>query len=556
MSVIDSLPFAAQDPRVRKFLFPRKILKTWGNVQHPEKLLQQKPLQIGLNEPEVTVLSNQGTDENAAVLLDFGVELHGGIRILNAYGAGGYAQVRLCFGESAMEAISRLGEKNATNDHAARDIIVTLPELSDLEFGQTGFRFVLLQLLTPETELQLKAAAAVFIYREMEYLGSFKCSDALINRIYDTAVYTCHLNMQNMLWDGIKRDRLVWIGDMHPEMLTIRSVFGENSLVEDSLDFVRAQTPLPMWMNHYPSYSMWWLIILWDWFLHNGNRPFLERQREYALPLIRLLAGLVQSDGSDTIPIYFLDWPSCGTQDAVTGTRSLLMIALQKAEKLAECYGEPETAALCRKKLVVLQGCSVPNSVFKTVTAFQVLAGVRPAAEVNGQLFKDGAAGMCTFLSYYILKAMTLGGHMADALSVMKEYYGAMLDKGATTFWEDFDLQWLEHAGSIDRLPVQGERDLHGDNGRACYIGYRSSLCHGWSSGPVPFLAEQVLGVHILEPGCRKLAVVPRLGNLEWAEGSYPTPYGVVRIAHRKQRDHTVATQIEAPKEIEITDKI
>ena len=32
--------------------------------------------------------------------------------------------------------------------------------------------------------------------------------------------------MQDYLWDGIKRDRLVWIGDMHPETMTIGAVFG------------------------------------------------------------------------------------------------------------------------------------------------------------------------------------------------------------------------------------------------------------------------------------------------------------------------------------------
>ena len=35
---------------------------------------------------------------------------------------------------------------------------------------------------------------------------------------------------------------------------------------------------------------------------------------------------------------------------------------------------------------------------------------------------------------------------------------------------------------------------MHGDNGAHCYSGFRHSLCHGWSAGPVPFLAEAVLG--------------------------------------------------------------
>ena len=54
----------------------------------------------------------------------------------------------------------------------------------------------------------------------------------------------------------------------------------------------------------------------------------------------------------------------------------------------------------------------------------------------------------------------------------MKEYYGAMLDKGATTFWEDFNIDWLENTGNIDEILSPDQRDLHGDNGAFCYIGY------------------------------------------------------------------------------------
>ena len=58
--------------------------------------------------------------------------------------------------------------------------------------------------------------------------------------------YTVHLNMQNHLWDGIKRDRLVWIGDSYPEVMTVNSVFGYNEVVPKSLDLMRDITPLPI----------------------------------------------------------------------------------------------------------------------------------------------------------------------------------------------------------------------------------------------------------------------------------------------------------------------
>ena len=76
------------------------------------------------------------------------------------------------------------------------------------------------------------------------------------------------------------------------------------------------------------------------------------------------------------------------------------------------------------------------------------------------------------------------------AVAMMKEYYGGMLDKGATSFWEDFNIEWIKDSGRIDIFPDQGEKDIHGDFGDYCYKGFRHSLCHGWSAGVLTFIEE------------------------------------------------------------------
>ena len=45
-------------------------------------LKQSKTMQIGLSETAYTVLSNGDSWKNVSVLLDFGHELHGGIRLM------------------------------------------------------------------------------------------------------------------------------------------------------------------------------------------------------------------------------------------------------------------------------------------------------------------------------------------------------------------------------------------------------------------------------------------------------------------------------------------
>ena len=65
-----------------------------------------------------------------------------------------------------------------------------------------------------------------------------------------------------------------------------------------------------------------------------------------------------------------------------------------------------------------------------------------------------------------------------------------MLDKVATSFWEDFDMDWVQNSCRIDAKPKHGEKDIHGDFGKFCYNGFRHSLCHGWSAGVIKFIEE------------------------------------------------------------------
>ena len=150
--------------------------------------------------------------------MDFGREQSGGIRILT-HGANGDKRVRLRFGESLSETCAELGEKNATNDHSNRDFTVELQNYSDMTFGNTGFRFVRLDFLGKDSGFGIKSIVAASDEDEREEVGRFECDDPVINEIWNTASRTLRLCLHNgYFWDGVKRDRLVWIGDLYPEM--------------------------------------------------------------------------------------------------------------------------------------------------------------------------------------------------------------------------------------------------------------------------------------------------------------------------------------------------
>ena len=258
--------YGIDDERTRKVIYPNRVVLTRGNVAGAENLRKFRPAQVAIYAyDDACVLDNRNSTENAAVLVDFGREIHGTVTVSIWTISTQHADFRLRFGESVSEAITPIGEKGTTNDHAERDMTFGAASWSSNESNESGFRFAYLELLTPNCKVDVRCIAGTLVFRDIEYKGSFQCSDPLVNQIYDTAAYTVHLNMQRYLWDGIKRDRLVWTGDMNTELATILSVFGPNPVVTKSLDLVREVTPTEASMNGLSSYNLWWMLCHYDW---------------------------------------------------------------------------------------------------------------------------------------------------------------------------------------------------------------------------------------------------------------------------------------------------
>ena len=559
------------DSRIRKYISPVKIVWTEcpDRITNVDYLLREGNGQADLTNSHICVMKSTGT-EHPAVLLDFGRELHGGLQIVTGMPAShAPVRIRVRFGESASEAMCNIdGVNGATNDHAVRDFETTVPWLGVKEFGNSGYRFVRIDLLDDNAELHLKEVRAISVYRDLPYRGSFRCSDERLNEIWQTGAYTVHLCMQDYLWDGIKRDRLVWMGDMHPEVMTVSHVFGYTDVVPASLDLARDITPLPKWMSGMYTYSLWWVIVQRDWFRFHGDMAYLEQQRDYLTGLLEILLGKVDENGHEKSGGGFLDWPSKANRPAmIAGTQALMMMTMDAGAELCRSLGEKELAKKCsdchKRMTAAAQDVSEryskdakapwePGS--KQAAALMILADMVDARKVSDEILKvEGARGFSTFYGYYMLQAMAEAGDYETAMDIIRRFWGAMLDLGATTFWEDFNIDWLkEDVAPIDGLVPPGKKDIHGDFGAYCYKGFRHSLCHGWASGPTAWLSANVLGVKIIEPGYKVIRVEPHLGDLQWAEGTVPTPYGDIKLSHRKGNDGKVVSKIEVPEGIKI----
>ena len=534
------------DPRVRSYVLPQRILWQSENAENAEVLLRHDWSQALTNAAEFCRIEKSG-----AILLDFGRELHGGVQLVTGACDGMSAiRARLRFGESASEAMHA-----PMNDHAVHDTEILLSPMGSQEYGQTGFRFARIDLLDDARVLDLVALRAVTLMQPRERVGSFSCSDERLNQIWEVGADTVHLCMQDFIWDGIKRDRLVWLGDLHPEVMVIATVFGDDVLVPQSLDWARDKTPLPGWMNGMMSYSMWWIFIQHAWYLHQGDRDYLEAQRDYLLQLLDIFNEGIGEEGKSKLAATFLDWASVYKTEAVdAGVHALLSMAMERGATLCDILGENEAADRARLSVQRLRAAMPPLPTdSKQASALMALAHFYDAEEVNARVLADDPLeGLSTFYGYYVLQARAAAGDYAGALDVIRRYWGGMLDIGATSFWEHFDVAWLENASRIDELPQSGQRDLHKEYGDHCYVGHRHSLCHGWAAGPTAWLSEHVLGIRPLEIGCARVLVAPHLEDLQWAEGTFPTPHGVIRVRHERGEGGAIISRIDAPSGIEI----
>lgn len=152
------------------YLSPRKVVWTSSesSVSTPRVLLKLSDGQSEMVKENACRLRSMPND-TAAILLDYGRELHGGLKlILGPSNKREPATIRIRFGESVSEACSPIrytGWKKgfSTNDHAMRDITMKIPSNGQIEIGNTGFRFVRIDLLQTGVNVHIKEASPYYV---------------------------------------------------------------------------------------------------------------------------------------------------------------------------------------------------------------------------------------------------------------------------------------------------------------------------------------------------------------------------------------------------------
>ncbi len=148
--------------------------------------------------------------------------------------------------------------------------------------------------------------------------------------------------------------------------------------------------------------------------------------------------------------------------------------------------------------------------------------------------------------SFYLIifDALAKIGRFDAMLDVMREYWGAMLDRGATTWWEVFDPstpEWAYPHPFLGNTPTY-EMDW-----------IPVSTCHGWSGVPAYAIPQFLLGLDLSHMHERKVTIRPALrGYFESAEYTLPLAGGLLRLSYRRSEDGYAIRVLEKPADIEV----
>lgn len=465
---------------------------------------------------------------NDGVFYDFGRELMAFVKGTQVTGSG---TVHISYGESDTEALDVEGCEAFDEFDAHGDFVSPQTRAFRYIFVQTG------------GDLAIGHIEALYEYLPLENKGDFHCDDERLNRIYDVALHTLHLNSREFFLDGIKRDRWVWSGDATQSYLLNFYSFNDNAICQRTMRFLRGKDPLKTHMNTIQDYTLYWFISLYDYYLYTNDTEFFLKMYPSAKKLMEEFCfkfvderGFMVAQPDDWV---FIDWVEMENRDKgdISFIQILFARALEAMKVMAGIFGDTEgeqrygrlSENLLKKCFEVFWSekhhafthhpASDPNTIVtRYANMFALMFGYlnneqREQVIQNVILNDDVIAITTPYMKFYELMALCEAGRFDTVRQYISDYWGGMLDLGATSFWEAYD-------------PNQKGAEHY----QMYFTKYGKSLCHAWGAGPIVLYGKYFLGIRPTKAGYAEFEVVPQLGGLHHISGKAPTPDGSIEV--------------------------
>ena len=473
------------------------------------------PVRCALNGEEMTfeALASRPLSRGDQAVLDFGHHLVGRVA-LGLDCAGSHQDAPAFFRLDMAEIAGELDEDAEVYDgwlsrswiQQEKLHVDLLPARISLP-RRYAFRYLRLTVLdtSPKYQLLLKEASCVSeSSADPAALPERHFADSRLNSIYEASLRTLKDCSQQVLEDGPKRDRRLWLGDLRLQALTSYVSYRSYDLIKRCL-YLFAGSRFPdgrMSANVFTDaepeaddtylmdYALMFPLALNEYLEETGDRealndllePALE-QVEYVLRHGMTAEGTVTPEQSAS---GFIDW-SDGL-DRQASLQGVLICALDAASFLCARAGDEQRR--CRyaelaqsmrdaartefwsdeRGLCVSGGqVSVHSQVWMTLA--DVMTGETAARAMDAALAAPDAPPMGSpYMHHYYVMALLRAGCREQALDHLRSYWGGMLDAGGDTFWECW-------------VPDEPRTSPYGGM-------IVNSFCHAWSCTPAYLLTK------------------------------------------------------------------
>jgi alpha-L-rhamnosidase len=430
-------------------------------------------------------------------------------------------------------------------------------------------RYLFVTLRNQKTPVEIKSLRIIESTALVEAVGSFECSDPMLNRVWKMSERTLQLCMEDTFTDCPLYEQTLWIGDARNEALYAFTAYGNFDVSARSLELgaqsleqfpiVGCQVP-SSWDCILPAWSFLWGMHVWEHYFYSGDRRLLKKLWPAVQRNIEGALGMLNDAGLFSGTFWnLIEWaPIDEAQPTVLHNNMLLVGALRAAERCADVLNDTaakKEMAAARSRLVrAVNGLwndekgSYPDSTRADGTpspkscqhnlALAILCGVIDKAHVadakrNLLTPPEGMTRIGSpFAAQFLFEALEMLGEPEAILEAIRQNYIPMIEAGATTVWETFPDSTCSPPGFPTR-----------------------SHCHGWSCAPLQFFNQIILGIRQTLPGGQAFEISPWVGDLKNAGGATATSEGPVHVDWERI-DRTLRVNINAPQEVKIDFKL
>jgi hypothetical protein len=444
--------------------------------------------------------------------------------------------------------------------------------------------------------------------------GGFECDDSAVNEAWAMGIYTVELCTQPSrftqrplagpfsdyaIWDGVRRDKDVWGGDLRPASLVWLYAFDRPEVVKNTLEVLLSQQHaagdeegiIPgsgAYGQLFYEWTMWTVVNLWEYAWITGDLAYVEANRQRLIGILGWLERRAEADGLiDGLNSWMY---SVDARGKISGLAMAQKAAWDALSALFGLLGDGERSAFClqrsaRTKQSILRSFAAPDSSLLTMLP----PGEKPRDRfaLDGNLWAvlhdvaDRPRSLA-MLQEIRRRFWTERGSINLAPPFDDEADGAWwwdaLPKESAV-WRHNNTVWPYmaayevmanfHVGDIARgLEVlRTVAESHLRQGHATYwemmypdgslpFGDRGdllSLCHAWGGTGSYALQAYVGGIRPSAPGFRRFAAAPELGPLRWVKAKVPTLYGPIELEAEATADGRVRGVLTRPAGTEAT---